>query len=181
MNPIPPIRQAILAAVVAALALSACAMPLDWALPTEPGEPATQTARLCSTSSSQATPGVKVMRSRGNGWRYEQHLPGAYGGQSTPPLVIVLGAASLEPEDLEGLGSDAIVIGVPKPNQPRWWTPVDRDERFVRDLILRAEESLCFDRSDVHLAGIGIGADVAEHVIARLDDERVQYLEIEPS
>jgi len=137
-------------------------------------------APLCSVSDIHPTSGDQVMRSHGDSWRYHQDLPSGYDGQSAAPLVIVLGPAPAA-ADLPEVGADPIVVSVPTPHLSRGWTAVDRDERFVRDLVLRLEERVCFDRANVRLTGVGVGEDIAEHVVTGIHDDRLRFLPLQGS
>ncbi len=179
MNPALILRQLIVPATMVTLVLVGCdRAPRDASsasTPTITSIASTDPAPLCAkaTPGAAATDGRKVMRSRGTGWTYVQHVPAAYDGATPGPLVIALGTDDPAPAAGE---SDAIVLAVAGPTGDRSWTGGASDERFVRDLILRAEEGLCFDERAVYLTGLGVGAQAGGAVADAIGESTVRWI-----
>lgn len=132
MKQVASIRRTAIIIGYLTLTLVAWAFPRDWVLAMAPRPASIEPAPRCATSGDVATEGPKVMRSRGDAWRYEQTLPESYRTDRPGPSVVVLGGPGRGPEVAGGADPDAIVLHVAEPHRERGWTAVDREERFVR-------------------------------------------------
>lgn len=117
---------------------------------------------LCAKAArgADATSGEKVMRSRGVGWSYEQAVPTSYDGATPVPLVLALGGGGKAAADRE-----AIVLAVAGPADGSGWSDSPTELRFVKDLLLRAETDLCFDRRAVFVVGGGDAEAIADRAV----------------
>lgn len=169
MNPALSLRLLVATLALTSVAASACSSSDATAVASgaAPASTTQKPAPLCrkGVPSSTATSGHKVILSRGVGWTYEQKVPATYDGAKPVSLVLELGGAGTTGAAGGSVDRGAIVLAVDGPADGSSWTGDPDELRFVKDLLLRAETSLCFDRSAIYVVGSGDGEVAAERVL----------------
>lgn len=171
MNPALTLRLAAATLALTSFAVSACSSSDTTALGAAPpaGASATEVAPapLCAKAApgADAVSGEKVILSRGVGWSFDQAVPATYDGGTPHPLVLALGGGELTRAAARTAGKDAIVLTVDGPADGSGWKDSPAELRFVKDLLLRAETTLCFDRNAVYLVGTGGAQRVADRAV----------------
>lgn len=169
MNPALTLRLAAAALAVTSFTASACSSSDATTLATGSSAAAATPASspLCAKAApgANATSGEKVILSRGVGWSYDQQVPATYDGGTPVPLVVALGRGGLTKAAGRAVDREAIVLAVDGPADGSGWSDSPAELRFVKDLLLRAETSLCFDRSAVYVVGAGDAEPLADRVV----------------
>jgi hypothetical protein len=167
MNPALTFRLAAATLALTAFAGSACSASDTTATPAGASAAEVEPAPLCAkaTPSADAASGEKVILSRGVGWTYDQLVPAGYDGGTPRPLVLALGDGGVTRAAARSVGEDAIVLAVDGPADGSGWVDSPAELRFVKDLLLRAETSLCFDRQAIYIVGSGGAQPVADRAV----------------